>query len=236
MKIFCLTSDKYLNSIKPFSYLIDKYWPKHPKVVVCGFSTPSFSLPNNFSWHSIGKFEDYPFDKWSNAIIKLFTEDFQDETFCLMLEDYWITRPVYHNEIMTLHNFMRDRPEVIKMDLGTDRRYADMVQDYVTYQRIPLLLSNPESAYHMSLMAGLWRRKALLDILVPGESPHQVELEGTIRLRQTKYQVIGTRSWIPGDPNAMPLHHTLGQRGGDHSVYYFDELNEDDRGVVEGML
>ena len=108
--------------------------------------------------------------------------------------------------------------------------------DYVTYQNIPLLLSNPESAYHMSLMCGIWNRKALLDVLIPDESPHDVELQGTSRLRQMKYQVIGTRSWIPGNPNTMPIHHTLGQRGGDHSVYYLSELNEEDRMIVEGMI
>lgn len=236
MRIFCLTSDKYLNSVKPFCHLMDKYWPSHPPVSVCGFSAPSWSLPTGYSWHSVGKFEDYPFNKWSNAVIKLFTQDFNDDYFILMLEDYWITRPVHHDQVMILAEYMRTHHNVIKIDLGTDRRYANRVVDYVTYNHIPLLLSDPESAYHMSLMAGIWNRKALLDVLIPNESPHDVELNGTNRLRQMKYQVIGTRSWIPGNPDAMPIHHTLGQRGGDHSVYYLDELRGEDRGAVEGML
>lgn len=236
MRIFCLTSDKYINSVKPFCYLMDKYWPSHPEVVVCGFSAPTWHLPKRYRWHSIGKFEDYPFNKWSNAVIKLFSQDFGDDRFILMLEDYWITKPVYDKQVLILREYMRTHNDVIKIDLGTDRRYADRVVDYITYQRIPLLLSDPESAYHMSLMAGIWNRKALLDVLRPNESPHDVELKGTNRLSQMKYQVIGTRSWIPGDSNAMPLHHTLGQRGGDHSVYYFDELNHEDRVMVESML
>ena len=203
---------------------------------MCGFSAPSWQLLDRYKWHSIGEFADYPFDKWSNAVIKLFSQDFNDDRFILMLEDYWITRPVYDKQVLILEEYMRTHNDVIKIDLGTDRRHANMVVDYITYQRIPLLLSHPESAYHMSLMTGIWDRKALLDVLVPNESPHDVELEGTNRLRQMKYQVIGTRSWIPGDPNAMPICHTLGQRGGDHSTYYFDELSCEDAAAIKGML
>jgi hypothetical protein len=70
----------------------------------------------------------------------------------------------------------------------------------------------------MSMMAGIWNREQLLKVLVPGETPWEVELEGTPRVRELKDEmiVLGTRQW--------PLRHTLALRGGESQTYLFDEL------------
>ena len=68
MNIFVLTSDKYLDALKPFCYLFNKYWSPKQQVVIAGFTPPDFELPKNFHFHPIGPFEDFPIGKWSDAL------------------------------------------------------------------------------------------------------------------------------------------------------------------------
>jgi len=56
-------------------------------------------------------------------------------------------------------------------------------------------------------MAGFWRRDILLNHLIPGENPHQVEMSGTQRFSHDRdVIVLGTRNW--------PLRHGLALRSG----------------------
>ena len=101
--LFVITSDKYLGALKGFSYLFNKYWGRDQGVIVAGFQAPDFLLPDNFHFHSLGDMADYPVGKWSNALIKLLHDYSKVEVFGLMLEDYWISRPVDRNAISILY-------------------------------------------------------------------------------------------------------------------------------------
>ena len=74
MKVIVLTSDKYLHALQPFAWLFNKYWSSAQPVTVAGFTPPDFGLPDNFTFHSIGAFADYPVARWSDALIKLLNE------------------------------------------------------------------------------------------------------------------------------------------------------------------
>ena len=223
-RVICAASDKYLPALRIYAHLLNKYWNPNPRVVVAGFSFPDFDLPDNFEFVSIGKQEDYPFQKWSNAICK-FLNEIEDEAFVLMLEDYFITRPVNTPAVRILYDYMLQFEYVIKIDLCADRLYAhgaDLNYGNVAY--IDLIKSMPGSPYHMSLMTGLWRRKHLLRHLIPDESPHDVELIGTTRLSHDQdVIVLGTRLW--------PIKHTLGLRAGNAYELNLSELSAND--VIE---
>ena len=221
MRVIVTTSDNYIHALRPFAYLFNKYWGIDTEVIVGGFNPPDFDLPGNFKFYSIGKQSDYPVDKWSDGLIKLL-KDIDDEVFCLMLEDYWLSRPVNRHAIMMLHDYMHQFKNVIKIDLGTDRLYAGGMTDYNNCGYIDLIHSDPGSQYHMSLMCGLWRRDLLLKFLIPNESPWQVELEGTPRLRAEAgdVMVLGTRQ--------APVHHILAHRRGDPSELLIDGLKPAD--------
>lgn len=222
-RIIVTTSDKYLPALLPFTHLFNKYWSREQQVLVAGFSQPKFTLPSNFQFLSIGKQKDYPFDKWSDALIHLLKfHGIDDEAFILMLEDYWLTRHVNIRAVEMLYDYAIQFKYTLKVDLTGDRLYArgaDRAYDVVNY--LDLVKSMPGSPYHMSLMCGVWRRDNLLKVLKPNESPHKIEMEGTTRAsHMQELIVIGTRQW--------PVRHTLGLRGGDHTKLKLDELQKKD--------
>lgn len=222
--LYVLTSDKYLEALRPFSFLLNKYWVPNPRVIVGGFTHPEFDLPGNFHFHSLGKFEDYPVNRWSNALIKLLLE-LPHDVFGLMLEDYWLRGPVDVEAVDIAADYMRQFEYVARFDLTGDRKHSGYAKAYGTAGKVRLLISDPDSQYHCSLMTALWRRAHLLKILVEGETPWQIELEGTNRLRELRNYciVLGTE-----DP---PVSHTLAFRGGDHKSLHLEELVPED--VVE---
>jgi hypothetical protein len=219
-RVFLTTSDKYLPALRPMAWLMNRYWRPVPEVVVMGFGLPEFDLPENWTFATLGKQEKYPFDKWSNALIDFLTE-VPDEVFLLMLEDMWPVRKVDTEALDILYRYMIQFEYVAKMDLCGDRLYALGMQPYGYVGRLDLIKSMPGSPYHLSLMPGFWRKKHLLKALIPNESPHQLELQGTTRLSHMQdLLVLGTRQW--------PLRITLALRGADSTRLLTDEIEPND--------
>jgi hypothetical protein len=221
-RVLVMTCDKYLPAIKVFAHQLNKYWLPNPQVVVSGFTEPTFNMPNNFSFISVGKQEDFPFNKWSDALY-LTLDRFKDDVFVLMLEDYWITRKVNSDAVELIADYMRRNTHILKADLSTDRLYAagtDM--NYDKHEYLDIIKSNPESAYHMSLWPGMWNNDNLLRMLVKNESPHDMEIGGTTRLSHNfpDLTVVGTRQ--------NPLAITLGLRARDHTSVLTDGLPKAD--------
>ena len=220
-RIVVSVSDKYLPALRPFAWLMNKYWHPNPQVVVAGFTPPDFDLPGNFEFRSIGEFSDYPIDKWTNALTKFLT-DFEDEVFILMLEDYWLTRPVDTGAVQILIDYMHQFEYVIKMDLCSDRLYAYGVDmDYGHAGRIDLIKSMPGSPYHMSLYTGAWRKSHLLRHLSPGWTPWDVEIIGTTRLSHDQdVIVLGSKQ--------QPIKHTLAFRASAPGELLLNEIDKSD--------
>lgn len=220
-RIIVTTSNKYLPALRPFYFLLNKYWHPRPEVVVVGFDIPSFKLPDNFSFVSLGAQSKYPFNRWSDMLID-FLPTIDDEVFLLMLEDYWLTRAADTRIIKILYDYMLQFRYVLKMDLCGDRLYAfgaDLNYGHVAH--IDLVKSMPGSPYHMSLMPGLWNKEHMMRCLVSNESPHDLELIGSNRVSHIQdIIVLGTRQW--------PLRITLGLRGGDSSRINTEELDASD--------
>lgn len=224
MQTIVMTSDKYIQATRPFMHLWAKYFQSdfEQDNVICGFTKPDFELPPNFRFHSIGKFADYPVNRWSNALLNVLDEVAED-VFILMLEDYWLTRQVDTRAVKILYDYMRQFRYVLKMDLCGDRLYAlgaDLNYGKVAY--LDLIKSMPGSPYHMSLMAGLWSRELLKKVIIPNETPWDIEISGTVRVSRydSDILVLGTRQW--------PLRHTLAFRGGDSQRLLLDELQPKD--------
>lgn len=236
MRIFVLTSDNYSHSVLGFSYLFNKYWSPNKEVIVAGYNKFPQGLPSNFVKHRIGRQEDYPVNKWSDGLIGLMNDFPDDEVFLLMLEDYWITEPVHVREVHMLYDYMCQFKYVIKMDMYTDRRYAAGKQDYGICGHIPLIKSDYNSQYHMSLMCGLWNRRLMLQILQPGQTPWQVELDGTPMLARCRDDVLvlGTESWND-TPRTCPIRHTLAHRRGNPGELLLDEIAPEDVAALKEL-
>jgi hypothetical protein len=227
--VIIMTSDKYLDALRPFAYLAQEYWSRSKKFMIAGFTEPDFVLPANFKFVSIGKFEDYPVDKWSDALIKVMIDHVDEDLFILMLEDYWITRRVSHEAISLAATYMERHQEILKFDLCGDRLYAkDADLNYDSFGFLDIVKSHHMSPYHMSLMTGMWRRDLMLRVIKTGWSPWDVELTGTTKLsRLSGMSVVGSRQW--------PIRHTLAFRSGDSTKLKLEEIRREDVATMTRM-
>lgn len=199
MKIVVFTSDKRNWLLKGFFRQWQKYAGGMPgdslyDIEVAGFTRPDY-LPGNAAFYSIGKFENYPVEKWSDAIINYLLH-LDDELFVLMLEDYWLTRQLYHEALWDAYNWMLQHPDCIRFDLTTDRCFSKFARYAGTFGRLDLCAAKGD--YAMSLQAGIFRKSLLLDILRPNEDPWQTELNGSFRLNQKSMLVMGSYQWPIG--------------------------------------
>lgn len=220
--VLVMVSDKYLSTLRPFAHLFQKYWGWMQNVTVVCFKEPDFKLPMNFAVHSMGDMANYPVTKWSDSILDYLDAHPHIDRFILLLEDYWLTRPVDLQAITMLSDYSRQFENVLKIDLCADRLYAGGMTDYNNCGRLDLVKSDHASQYHMSLMAGIWNTELFKKVVIRGETPWQVELEGTSRLATFKDEilVLGTRQW--------PVRYILANRNGDPTKLHLDGLGQHD--------
>lgn len=210
VKVYVLTSDRHLWAVQGFAHLFQRYWSTTQPVVVAGFTPPGFRLPPNFSFHSIGLFADYPFQKWSNALIDLL-RSVEDDHVILMLEDYWLCRPVDVRGVETACEWIATAKDALRVDLTDDRVHmaARAGLHCRNVERVGNLeiVEAPACPYQMSVMAGVWNRRTLLSVLEPNLTPWQVEVGLTKKVCDSPYKVYATRQW--------PVKYILALRGAD---------------------
>ncbi len=205
-----MVADPTLWCLRPFFYMQQKYAP-WMRGYVAGFSPPQFDIPNDWQFVSLGKFRDYPINKWSNAVRNLIgNTGFTEERFILMLEDYFILRRVDESVIRQLGHYMQTHSDIAKIDLTTDRLYASDMRDYEACGQLDLIIDNPSSAYNTSVLAAIWDKYDFLNLLVDDETPWQFELEGSNRWKEYAFtnnkKILGTRQF--------PIRHTVAIRNG----------------------
>lgn len=239
MQVIVMTSDNQSHCLVPFMYLWrkfftgftpggmwadrDGYHPGMPiDLVFCGFTEPKIDLRqfDNWRFHSIGKFEDYPADKWSDAFLHVLDNVAQDR-FILMLEDYWLCRPVDVRGVKYLYDYMAQFQNVLKIDLDGDRLYINGGSNFLYNQNtynyvghLDLLKSPSGTAYQFSLWGGIWRRDLMRKYIIPGRSAQELELQCSDKVGDDVL-VLGTRQ--------MPLHHANIYRSGRGKTPAFSE-------------
>ena len=193
METVCFTSDRRNWLLKGFAHQWQKYAPQID-VAIVGFTPPQFDIPLEFI--SLGKFEDYPIHRWSDALILYLTEFARDDYVTILLEDYWLLRPVNVQHWKVAGRAAKDL-NAFRFDLTTDRiNSGSVLQDVVRIEGVDIFRC-PHSAYQMSMQASIFSREQLLSMLIPGETPWQVEIDGTGRLaKRPDLEVYGTRQWI----------------------------------------
>jgi len=204
MDVVVTTCDTHYWALKPFAYLFNRYWGRHQKVVVLGFSPLGFDLPSNFEFYSLGEFGEYPSSEWSTPLIPFFKRYIQDK-FIWMFEDYWLRRIVNVELVANLEylDSLLVGQKILRTDLTADRLYAGGMRDYCSYDSTDLIITDHEVPYQMSLQAGIWDRRLLLELMIPHESPWDFEINGSTRLRDfPDFKVLGTRQW--------PVRYTIG--------------------------
>ncbi len=204
MQPIIITSDKTMWALRPQAYLFKRYWMA-ASFVIGGYSEPPFQLPNGFEFSSIGDFAEYPVDRWTNGVIK-FLKSLPDDLILFLMDDYWPFRQVDNKAIYEIAAYMDGHRNIARFCVCTDRLYASGVKDYARYGHLDIIQSDPTSYAHFSFQASMWRRKLLIDLLVPNETPWDAETRGDQRLRDAGYLVLGTRQ--------APMRYTIAVQKG----------------------
>lgn len=217
--VFITTCAKYSWLIRPQAYLLNMYWSTMQPFTVVGFEFPDFELPANFTFCSLYP-ESCPAEEWSNALIHFLS--MRDEyLFVLLLDDYWPIRKVDNVGIETLAEYMRIHDDVLRMDLTDDRLYAGGRFDVDSWGHYDIIETPFETPYQMSLQAGIWNRKLMLNVLVPGKSPWETELHTQ---PPEGMRVLGTRQ--------MPMRYANIYKNGEIIQEQLDRVPQEHREAI----
>lgn len=185
MRIIVATSNKYAHLMVGFAYLWNKYGGQALPVTVLHYEVAPPPLPSNFSNVQVGRQGEY---SWSGGIRK-YLKSIDDERVLFMLEDYWLIDHLRHGWLRFADDYMAAWPEVQKVDLCSDRQghaHSDYSAEFIRAEHDNCLTS---------VMAAIWRRDFFLDCLGNhDETPWAFEVDGTHRLWQREYMILGLKT------------------------------------------
>jgi len=203
MRIFIVTSDVTGWMLRACLWLLDRHWPQHPPVVVGGYTRPQ--LPPHVQFVPIGEFSNYPANRWSNGVLQ-FLEMMPDDVFLWTMDDFWLCQDVDGPAVQRLYHHLLESDHLARIDLTADRLNSGHARpagylDYVSkteggvkfVNQVDLVLTPPETPYQLSFQTGLWRRRALIQYMTPGETPAEAEIRGADRMSRAGANVLGTR-------------------------------------------
>lgn len=191
-RILLLTIDPHEAILRATLHLLYKRWKPAPQVIVAGYKKPDFLRDEQFI--SAGDFQDFPANRWSDAL-RFYLDQIPDEYIIIMLEDYWLIRDVDTDAIEMIYDYiLRAKDDtLLRFDLSSDRENCAFARDVFSLGRLDIIETLPPETYQVSLQSGIWNTKLLKQMLVDGETPWQFELDGSQRISNTGWRVLGTR-------------------------------------------
>ena len=156
------------------------------EITILGYSTPSFDLPPNVKFTSLGSDRGPSF--WSTDLRGYF-ESINDDFFIYLNDDGVIVKKVFLEEIENISKLLDSK--VGRLSLTHDlfaRPYED-VNDMV-------IESSQTSNYRCSTQYSIWNRKYLLKYLEPGLTPWQFETKQSQKSKNDGYKILGLKNPI----------------------------------------
>lgn len=193
--VLILSSDRYADLWEPFFTLFFRYWKDCPYKVYLGANLKKYDDSRVVTIQS-GEPKDWATD--TRSIVSQIPEQY----IILLLEDYFLTRPA---DCATL----RKSIELMKSDNADFMRlgcFPVSFNDLYPFRQHPLesfaVVTEPGAMYALTLQAGIWKKDSFLDLLIPGESPWDFEIEASKRATKKKFRMLG----IKPDPNEDYVH------------------------------
>ncbi len=153
MKIVVMSCDKYKMCWKPFFTLLNKYWKNHPTaLLVCETEKCQFCETINISSNI-----------WTERLRKAL-ENIEDEEILLMLDDFFIRRPV-------------DVDRINKIKLSENTICYNFEKEY----REPALklkewdIQKNNQVYLNSCQPSIWNKEKLIERLQEDKNPQEWE-------------------------------------------------------------
>jgi len=161
MTIIVLSCNKNEDLFYPFKHCLEKYWPKHPKVVYYtdGIINPYYKtipIPHEL-------------DEWTSGL-REFLSHIKDDKILLMIDDIFIRRPVDTERIKYADEHLTGNIALMNFEKSWDN--TDEATDLIGWKR-----RQHGSPYEVSLMCGLWQKDKLLDVIARDCDPWTIELE-----------------------------------------------------------
>jgi len=197
-------------------------------VKVFGYALPNFKLDDNFEFISMAQ-EEYPASEWSNSLIQAL--EFIDTKYVLiMLEDYWINRPVDVQKIETCFEYIKTNDSILGIDLsGCTAGFSDST-NFLSYRDVNFKKTSYNQTYKFHMQSQLWRTSYLYSVLKPFRSPWQTELYTSDEIRNEEFlQTIGSSETI--------VKYQIAMRARDRKVVHKSSLfSRDDRNYIMGRI
>ncbi len=183
MRVVVATCDKYDHLMPGFAHQFNKYWDPNQAVDVLGFRQPPRTLPGNFVFHQMEPVET---KAWTTNLRSWFEQQ-PDEYFVFLLDDYWLVSPVNLDLVRQMERAVIKG--AVKGDLSRNT-------ENFSHKKLPggLVEAGRTAAYRTSTQPCIWRRGFMLNLLVPGLSPWQFELQDNPAVAHGR--IIGTTTQI----------------------------------------
>jgi hypothetical protein len=195
-KIIMPTCDKYLHLLNGNIFLIEHFWPEHPKIFVFGFTNPKIEFPNN-RWEFVSLGSDVGKNNWSNDFQKFFDikGDEIGEYFIHMNDDAPPLRRVNHELIEFIFEYMKTDIKIGKAGLSGNRGWSKakgtQLDLYTPINDLKYKLGDvhQDGNYRISLANDIWKKEYFFKYMEPNLSSWQWE---TRHVKNDGYRILTT--------------------------------------------
>ena len=222
MKIIVFTSNSYLYLLPGFCELFNKYWPNQEPYIL-GYDFPKELLPQNFSFISLGKQEEFnPY--WTTALIPYF-RDFPYKYFLAIMDDCFLIKKVNLNKFNLFFDKMKELDaDKIVFSVHTGKFNDIRIKD-------DMIIWEQNRIYRTTLQISMWKVDYFLKYCKPNLTPQDFELnenqgknDGAIILSSDNDDIIYKYEILRrGKPDKSQFH-------------LLSSLNIEDRKIIERYI
>lgn len=183
--IFC--TEHYHWELRPFFYLLRRFWPDAPPVHVLSDAKPKAPLGEYRFFLIDPDVYEGIFNRriWSDCLVWYLQEQAKDDHLVVMMADYWLDRPVDHVTFRIILEFMSVSDDVIRVQLGGGSGVNERTVLHAWHRGLEFRdcsRARPECFLKLSLTPALWNRRLLLEVLEPDWTPWEMEQHGSRKL------------------------------------------------------
>jgi hypothetical protein len=232
MKIYCTTSDEYHHVLKVFIYLFNKFWGNDYEVIILGYKLPSFNLPINFKFYSMGTQSGTK--NWCSDLRK-FLETTDDDYFIMTMEDTFFKDYVDKNILNAFYQCLSK--DLIRIDLTEGMSYREF-SHYKTINGINIIKNNKNVEYKISTQMSIWNKEYLIKYLRDNWTPWDLELNGSRESLNDNNIVLGTDKNIKLCVNKNEgVRQNIGIRTFDFTDLNIEVINDmKEKGIIDDTI
>lgn len=173
LSIVVVSCDRYADIWPHFFQLFHKYWPDCPYQVFLGSNHLEY---NDQKVTNILTGDDF---NWADSTKKMI-EMVPTEYLLMILEDFFIRKPVDTEKIANCLVSLKE------LNGGYLRLRPFPKPDHVIPGYPEIGLIDKEAPYRLCLQAAIWRKELFLQLVQPGESAWDMEINGSKRSNEFK--------------------------------------------------